>query len=97
MEDNKKLEKLIDERIKLVVASYLKSSAFTDRKLTDSPTDSLQVVNRKFVTLNGSVAGRPNSSVAVLGQSYVATDTGIPMTYTQNGWVNGIGSVVAQA
>lgn len=94
MEDEK-LNKQIDERVRQIVATYLKTSAFTDRKLTDTPTDSLQVVNRRYVTLNGTVGSRPTSSVATVGQSYLATDTNIPMVYTITGWVNGVGSIVA--
>ena len=84
------------EEILKVVQSYLKTSAYTDRKTTDTPTDALQVVPRKYVTNNGTVANRPVSSVAAVGQPYFATDTNIPMTYSTGGWVNGIGSVVAQ-
>jgi hypothetical protein len=84
-----------EDFIKKVVADYLKSAAFTGRKLTDTPTDSLQVVNRKYVNNNGPVANRPSSSVASVGQPYFATDTNIPMTYSQSGWRNGVGSVVA--
>lgn len=89
--NEEQIKKLIDERIKL----YLKGNAFTDRKITDTPTDNLSVVNRRYVTLNGVVANRPVSSVATIGQSYYATDTGIPMTYTVEGWRNGVGSIVA--
>lgn len=89
------LNNKIDERIKIVVPQMLKGSAFTDRKLTDMPTDSLQVVPRKYVTLNGLVASRPNSSVATVGQPFFATDTGIPMTFSTSGWRNGVGSIVA--
>lgn len=92
--DNKPLTKQDVERI---VKNYLNSSAFTDRKLTDTPTDSLSVVNRRYVTMNGAVANRPTSSVATIGQPYFATDTFIPMTYSVQGWRNGIGSVVAAA
>jgi hypothetical protein len=88
--DPKQLTK--DDVVK-IVQDFLKTSAFTDRKLTDVPTDPYQVVPRNYVTANGSVAGRP--SIAVLGQPYLATDTRIPMTYTQAGWVNGVGSIVA--
>lgn len=91
-----KMNKLIDERALQVVQQYLKSGAFTDRKLTDTPTDALSVVNRKYLTANGLVADRPKSSVATIGQPYLATDTGIPMTYSVGGWRNGVGSVVAQ-
>lgn len=89
------LTRMIDERIKAVVPVYLRQEAFTKRKLTDTPTDNLQVVNRKYVTLNGTVANRPTSSVATVGQPYFATNTNIPMTYNGTNWVNGVGSVVA--
>ena len=85
------------EEVLRVVQDYQKSSAFTDRKLTDTPTDALAMVNRKYVTNNGSVAGRPNSSVAVVGQFYLATDVSVPMWYTGGGWRNGVGSIVASA
>lgn len=86
---------MIDDRVKAVLPVYLKQQAFTDRKLTDTPTDSLEVVNRRYVNLNGSVAGRPNSSVATIGQFYLSTDTNIPMWFTPAGWRNGVGSIVA--
>ena len=85
----------LNTKIRTEIQKYLKSSAFTDRKLTDTPSDALQVVPRKYVTNNGTVANRPKSSVASIGQPYLATDTSIPMTYTAAGWVNGSGSVVA--
>lgn len=90
-----KLKKLIKEETLKVIKEYMAGMAFTDRKLTDTPTDSLSVVNRRYITLNGVVASRPVSSVATIGQRYLATDTGIPMTKVAGGWVNGIGSVVA--
>lgn len=89
------LEKIIDDRIKKALPVYLSGNAFTQRKLTDTPNDSLEVVPRKFVTNNGTVANRPVSSVAIIGQPYYATDTLIPMTYTAQGWRNGVGSIVA--
>ena len=94
MEDTN-LDKMIDDRIKMALPRYLQQQGFTHRKLTDTPNDALQMVNRRFVTNNGSVAGRPVSSVATVGQSYAATDTGIPMIYFADGWHNGVGSVVA--
>lgn len=78
-----------------IVANYLKTSAFTARKLADTPTDALAVVNRKYVNMNGTVANRPNSSVATIGQTYFATDTNIPMTWSGSNWRNGVGSIVA--
>lgn len=81
-----------DEVIK-IVQDYLKTSAFTNRKLTDIPTDPYQVVPRNYITANGTVGARPSSPV--VGQPFLATDTGVPMVYTGNGWVNGVGSVVA--
>lgn len=94
---DEKLKQMVKEETLKVVKQYLKTSAFTDRKLTDMPTDSLQVVPRKYVTLNGLLADRPASSVATIGQPYLATDTGVPMTFSVEGWRNGVGSVVAGA
>ena len=84
-----------DEILK-VVQNYLKGSAFTAQKLTDTPTDANMVVPRGYLTANGLVANRPVSSVAVIGQPFYATDTFIPMTYSTQGWRNGVGSIVAQ-
>lgn len=36
------------DKVEGIVSEYLKSSAFTDRKLTDTPTDALQVVNKAY-------------------------------------------------
>jgi len=92
MED-KELNKQIDERIKKVVPLYLKSNAFIDRKLTDTPTDNLQVVNRGYVNQFGSIASAPISSV--IGQQYFDTTNGYPIFKNQNTrWVNSVGSIV---
>ena len=91
-----KFNKMVDERIKKLVPEILKTSAFSSRKLTDTPTDKNSVVPRGYVTNNGTVANRPVSSVATVGQPYFATDTFIPMTYSVEGWRNGVGSIVAQ-
>ena len=91
MEENKLDKKQIWDAIR----EYNQSQAFVDRKITDTPTDALSVVNRKYVNLNGLVADRPKSSVAGVGQSYYATDTNIPMTYSAGGWRNGVGSIIA--
>lgn len=86
---------LTKEDVLTTVKDYMKSSAFTDRKLTDTPTDALSVVNRKFVTLNGALTTRPVSSVAVVGQRYFDTTNNIPIFYTTAGWRNSVGSIVA--
>jgi len=85
----------IEILIKETIKKELGSSLFTARKLTDTPTDKLQVVPKGYVTNNGTVASRPVSSVATVGQPYFATDTKIPMTYDTTGWVDGNGSIVA--
>lgn len=89
--DNNAINKIIDDRIK----EQLKSNLFTSRKLTDTPTDNLQVVPRKYVNLNGSVASRPASVAATIGQKYFATDTKQFMIFDGTKWYNGSGSVVA--
>lgn len=85
----------LKELILTGVKDYLNKSWFTARKLTDTPTDALSIVNRKFVTGNGSTTDRPNSPV--LGQSYLDTSlnaNGIPIWYGPNGWTNSAGTLV---
>ena len=85
MEDNK-IKELIDERVKAVFS-------FTQRKLTDTPTDDLMTVNRKYVNMNGSTANRPIGSV--VGQHYFDTDINKPIWRKANGaWVDATSSVV---
>lgn len=87
--ENKDFEK----KVIRVVEKYDRTSAFSKERYTDTPSDALSIVNRRFVTLNGSVAGRPNSSVATVGQFYLAGTQ--PMWFTGTSWVNGVASVVA--
>lgn len=79
-------------RVVGIVKDYLRSTAFGDRKVTDFPTDALQVVNRKYVTLNGTTGARPTSSV--IGQSYFDTTLGYPVWYGPSGWVDASGNPV---
>ncbi len=83
-----------NDKVKLVVTQVLKDQLqgplFTARKLTDIPTDSLSVVNRRFVTLNGTTAGRPVSSI--LGQFYFDTSLGYPVWWDGSTWVDASGS-----
>lgn len=69
-------------------------TTFTERKLTDTPTDDLQVVNRKYVNLYGSIASAPTGSV--YGQQYFDTTNGYPIFKNQNSrWVNSVGSIIS--
>ena len=87
MEPNE-IKKLIREEMR----DYLKSSSFTDRKLTDTPTDTLSIVNRRYVNLNGVTANRPISSVA--GQFYFDTTIGKPVWWNGTGFVDATGTYV---
>jgi len=84
-------EEIDKNAIREIVKEYLQSEAFTDRKVTDSPTDALSMVNRKYVTLNGTTANRPVSSVT--GQRYFDTSIGRPVYWSGSTWVDGAGSV----
>lgn len=86
------LRKTIREVVSQEVADQLKGGLFTSRKLTDTPSDSLQVVNRKYVTLNGVSASRPTSSV--LGQYYFDTTLGQPIWWDGISFVDASGNVV---
>ena len=88
-------EEIDKETIREIVKEYMQSIPFTDKKVTDTPTDALSVVNRKYVTLNGALSSRPVSSVATVGQRYFNTDNNTPIYYTTGGWRNSVGSIVA--
>ncbi len=83
----------LENKIKEVVSIYLRQGAFIDRKPTDTATDALQVVNRKFVTQNGTTASRPQSSI--FGQYYFDTTIGRPiyLNPSTGRWVDGAGSI----
>lgn len=93
MDENTK--KQVEEVAKETFKNLSKSGTFTDRKITDTPTDAFAPVNRRFVTLSSNVGARPISSVAVTGQPFFNTTTNTPMVFDGNDWRNGVGSVVA--
>lgn len=88
---DKNLQKIIDARIKETVPKILATSAFTADKVTDTPSDALQVVNRQYVTLNGPSASRPTSSI--VGQFYFDTTLGIPIWWAGTKFVDATGTV----
>lgn len=81
------------QKIKNTVKVYLQTEAFKVRKITDTPTDGLQVVNRNYVNLYGTTANRPKASV--FGQKYFDTTIGRPIYInpTTGKWVDGAGSI----
>lgn len=87
---------LTEEDVRNIIQAYLQSGGFTNRKLTDMPTDSLQVTSRKFVTLNGASATRPVGSV--VGQFYLDTSlaagNGKPVWWNGTGFIDSSGSYV---
>lgn len=76
------------------IAKQILNKSFSKR-IGDTPTDALQLVNRKYVTLNGTLALRPASVLAIVGQQYYATDINTPLFYDGTRWRNGIGSIIA--
>lgn len=93
MEDDK-INKMIDDRIKKLVPEILKGSGFTDRKLTDTPTDANAVVPRGYVTMNGVTSKRPTSSV--FGQFYFDNTLNKPIWYSSvsGAFVDATGTIV---
>lgn len=90
--DESRLNRLIDERIAQYVREKGLSQSFTDKKIGDNPTDALQLVNRRYVTLNGTSADRPRGSV--LGQRYFDTTLGYPVYWDGTGFVDANGNYV---
>lgn len=75
---------------------YLQTGGFVARKLADTPTDALSVVNRGYVTMNGVSSRRPTASV--VGQSYLdmtlASGRGKPVWWNGTGFVDATGAYV---
>ena len=87
--DKKEIQKMIADAVK-------KGFRFSQRKIGDTPTDDNQLAPRGYVNLFGSVAGRPASVIAQVGQQYFNTTVGYPIFFNSNNqWVSATGSVVA--
>lgn len=87
-----KNNKISREEVLSIVREYLNSSAFTQRKLTDVPTDLLQVVSAKFVTQNGVTADRPTNPF--IAQFYYDTTIGKPIWWNSSNWKDAAGNTV---
>ncbi len=89
-----KMDDQFTQKVQKVIADYMRSGAFSDRKLTDTPVDALAVVNRKYITNNGTV--RPTSSV--VGQPFLdmslASGRGKPIYWNGIGWIDATGTYV---
>uniref|UniRef100_A0A6M3J8U0 Putative structural protein n=1 Tax=viral metagenome TaxID=1070528 RepID=A0A6M3J8U0_9ZZZZ len=83
-------ENNIKQIVKDEIRKYMKSGAFTDRKLTDTPTDALSVVNRKYVTSNGT--SFPASPVT--GQYFFSSVLSKPSWYNGKNWVDPTASII---
>ena len=85
------LKKQIED---IVIKKLRESQNFSSRKTTDTPTDALQVVNRNYVTNNGTT--RPQSSV--VGQPFLdmnlASGRGKPIIWNGIGWIDATGTYV---
>ena len=82
------------KEVKVIISGWFKNEGFKERKITDTPTENLQVVNRQYVNMYSSVASLPKSSI--IGQQVFVTELGYPAYKHQNGrWVNGVGSIIS--
>lgn len=87
--DYLQVQDTVKKEVEKQLKQYRQDWGFTDRKLTDTPTDALAVVNRKFVTLNGTTGARPPSPVT--GQYYLDTTLGKPIWYLAGAWIDATG------
>lgn len=81
---------LTEDDVRNIIQAYMQSGGFTNRKLTDMPTDNLQVTSRRFVTLNGSTTNRPVGSV--IGQFYLDTQVGKPVWWNGTTFIDATGA-----
>lgn len=88
--DNTSIQDAVKQEVERQLKRYRQDWGFTDRKLTDTPTDALAVVNRKFVTLNGTTGARPPSPVT--GQFYFDSTINKPLWYNGTTFVDATGT-----
>ena len=88
---NEELKKK-EEVIKLI-REYLSSGSFTAEQVTDTPSDALAIVPRKYITRNSTTALRPTTSV--LGEFYFDTSVGKPCWYNGTAFVDAAGNVIS--
>jgi hypothetical protein len=86
------LKKTIEEVAGRLIRQELQGNLFTARKITDTPTDNLSVVNRKYVTNNGATGDRPVSPIT--GQFFFDLTLGLPIWFNGSNWVDAQGNVV---
>lgn len=79
----------LEDKVIPIIQRYIKTIGFTDRKITDTPTDGLGIPNRNYVNAYGTTANRPKGSI--MGEHYFDTDKSMPLTWNGVGWVNGSG------
>lgn len=82
-EDKKEVQKMIDSS----------SKGEFDKRIGDTPTDDLQLVNRRYVNSYGTTANRPTNRTPA--QKYFDTTIGRPVYFNPNSsvWTDGAGSV----
>ena len=84
-------EREFEERVKKIIQNYTKAS-FTDKKLTDTPTDGLQVTPRKYVTRNSTTTLRPTTSI--LGEFYFDTTVSKPVWWNGTNYQDAAGNAI---
>ncbi len=87
MEEDKLNRKIVE-----AVNTYLRSTAFTAKKITDTPTDRNQVAPRSYITRSTTTAARPTTSV--LGESYFDTTINKPVWWNGTNYADAAGNVV---
>lgn len=90
------MDNLTEEDVKRIIKEYLRGAGYSQRKIADTPTGGLEIVPRKYVTLNGVSANRPTASV--VGQRYfdtsLAAGNGKPIYWNGSGFVDSSGTFV---
>jgi hypothetical protein len=76
-----------------IIKEYLGQNGFTARKVTDMPTDALQIVPRKYVTRSFTTVKRPTTSI--LGESYFDTTVNKPVFWNGTSYKDAAGNVIS--
>lgn len=88
------MEKELDNQSLVQEVKEVLSSSSSGLRIivSGTPTDSLQVVNRKYVTRNFTTALRPTTSI--LGEFYFDTTKNLPVWWNGTNYQDASGNVV---
>ena len=86
------MDKELKDKVIKIIEAYQKGASFTQDKYTDTPTDDLSIVPRKYITRSSTTLLRPRTSV--LGEFYFDTTQNRTATWNGTNYQDPAGNVI---